>query len=352
MEKTVMVVDDEVMITTTLTTLIKIMTTCKVISSNNPLAALDIIEKENVEMIISDFMMPQMNGLEFLRSAKAIKPEAIAILLTGYADKENAIKSINEVGLYYYIEKPWDNGTLIKIIKNGLEKKFLNDELKKKIVELEASNKEINRMYDLVKMDFQTEVDNIRSLIIALANTIEAKDPYTDGHTRRVGHACKKIGSRLGLPEDRLQKLEIAGIIHDIGKVTVPEQVLNKPDKLTEEEFNVMNVHPVQGEMICKPLIAMHDYLDAIRHHHEKLDGTGYPDGLSGDGISLEARIVSVADVFDALCSNRPYRRKLNIEMAKKIMYEEVEKGCMDGKIVDILFNIIESGDTEGILND
>jgi putative two-component system response regulator len=351
MAKTVLVVDDEAMITTTLSTIIRVMAKCNVVASNNPEAALDIVEKEKVEMIVSDFMMPKMNGLEFLKAAKKRNPEAVTILLTGYADKENAIKSINEIGLYYYIEKPWDNSSLIKIIQNGLEKKQLDDELKKKVIELEDSNKEIARMYDLLKKDYQQETDNMQNLIISLANLIEAKDQYTDGHTRRVGNLCRKIGEKLGFSHERLQKLEMSGIIHDIGKVAVPDHILNKPGKLTDEEFEIIKKHTLQGEMVFRPLNSLKDCLDPIRHHHEKLNGMGYPDGLKGDEVSTEARIVAVADIFDALYTNRPYRYKLEMDKVRKIMYEEVDKGCLDGSLVDILFEIISSGDTEGIID-
>ncbi len=347
MGRTILLVDDEAMITTTLATLIKFMLKYEVVAVNNPEAALKRMEETSFDMIISDFMMPEMNGLEFLTKAKEIAPESVKILLTGYADKENAIKSINEVGLYYYLEKPWDNQSLIKILQNGLEKKSLTDQLQQKVIELEKSNNEILRLYDLLKLDFQKEVDNVQNLIISLANVIEAKDSYTDGHTRRVGNISKALGENLGMSGEKLQTLEIAGIIHDIGKVAVNEVILNKPGKLTDEEYKEMQKHTVMGELICKPLNCLSECIDIIRHHHEKPNGKGYPDGLEGDAVSMEARIVAVADVFDALYSDRPYRKKMELSKVKEIMFEEGEKGSLDKALVEMLFELIENNRLE-----
>lgn len=348
-----MVVDDEKMITSTLSTMFKLMLKEDVIIYNDAEQALacEKLENKDVDLIISDFMMPKMNGLEFLKNVKEKSPETVAILLTGYADKENAIKSINEVGLYYYLEKPWNNNDLIKVVKNGLEKKALEDDLKEKYKQLETSNDEITRLYELLKLDYNQETENMKNLIITLANVIEAKDKYTDGHTRRVGIISRKIGEKLELPEERLNHLEIAGMIHDIGKVGVPECILNKPGKLTEEEFETIKKHSEVGETIIKPLSSLRECLEMVRHHHEKLNGTGYPDGISGEDISLETRILGVADIFDALYSDRPYRTKMSIANVKDILTSDTEKGCLDKNVVNALFRMIDAGEIEEIFN-
>lgn len=353
MAKTILIVDDERMITTTLSTLIGLVLKRDVKTYNDPVQALASEEllNQQVDLIISDFMMPGMNGLEFLKHAKAINPDAVLILLTGYADKENAIRSINEVGLYYYLEKPWDNDSLIKIVQNGLEKKELSDTLKKKYSELEDSHREIGRLYDLLKNDYEQEIDNVKNLIITLANVIEAKDKYTDGHTRRVGEISRLIGEKLHLDRTKLQNLEIAGIIHDIGKVGVPEAILNKPGRLTVEEFETIKRHSIIGETICKPLNCLQPCLDSVRHHHEKLNGTGYPDGLEGDELSMEARIIAVADIFDALYSERPYRGKLPLEKVKEILMDERDNGALDSAIVATLFELVDDETIPGLFS-
>lgn len=345
MKRTIIIVDDESMITTTLSALIKIVLKLSVKTFNDPIEALhsEEITGHQADLIISDFMMPGMNGLEFLSNVKEKNPDAVQILLTGYADKENAIRSINEVGLYYYMEKPWDNDLLIKIIQNGLEKKELSDNLKRNYAELDSSNREINRLYELLKADYTQEVDSVRNLIVSLANVIEAKDAYTDGHTRRVGGISRLLGEKLKLSAERLQNLEMSGIIHDIGKVGIPEAILNKPGKLTNDEYEIMKRHSVVGETICRPLNSLQMCLDPIRHHHEKLDGTGYPDGIAGDALSLEARILSVADIFDALQSKRPYRDCMPIAQVKAIITDETNRGKLDPTVVQALFELIDS---------
>lgn len=346
MSRTIMIVDDEAMITNTLSNLVRLFLKHNVLTFNNPTDALesDNLNSGEVDLIISDFMMPGMNGLEFLKKAKEKSPDLITVMLTGYADKENAIKSINEVGLYYYIEKPWDNNALLKIVQNGLEKKEMKETLIKNFEEIKKSRQEIERLYDLLQKDYNEHLENSKSLIVTLANVIEAKDAYTDGHTRRVGSICKAIGERMGLPREQINNLEMAGVIHDIGKVGVSEAILNKPGKLSPEEFDVMKNHTVIGETILKPLGSLRDCLDAVRHHHEKLDGSGYPDGLKSSEISIEARILAVADIFDALYSDRPYRSRMPLDKAKRILREEADKGQLDMEIVEILFKLLDEG--------
>lgn len=348
-----MVVDDEKMITTTLSTMFKLMLKENVITYNDVDQALSCkeLEKKQVDLIISDFMMPKMNGLEFLKQVREKCPGTVTILLTGYADKENAIRSINEIGLYYYLEKPWNNNDLIKVVKNGLEKKELEDELKDKFEKLESSNREITRLYELLKHDYTKETESTKNLVITLANVIEAKDSYTDGHTRRVGTISRLLGERLGISEERLNFLEIAGMIHDIGKVGVPESILNKPGRLTEEEFEIIKKHSVIGSNIIKPLDSLKECQVPVRNHHEKLNGSGYPDGLTGDHITLETRILGVADIFDALYSDRPYRDRMPIATVKEILINDVRNGCLDGAVVGALFNMIEQGEIDKIFD-
>lgn len=351
MSRTIMVVDDEKMITTTLSAMFKLMLKENVLVFNDVDQALACSDLENnrVDLIISDFMMPKMNGLEFLKNVREKCPDTVTILLTGYADKENAIRSINEIGLYYYLEKPWDNNALIQVVKNGLEKKELEDDLKRKYGELEKSNQEITRLYELLKHDYSAETENTKNLVVTLANVIEAKDKYTDGHTRRVGMISRKLGEKLGLSGEKLNFLETAGIIHDIGKVGVPENILNKPGKLTDEEFDIIKKHSEIGETIIRPLGSLQECLSPVRHHHEKLNGSGYPDGLKGDEISIETRILCVADIFDALYSDRPYRDKMPISKIKEILLQDTQKGCLDEKVVHALYEMIDDKSIEKV---
>lgn len=342
--QTIMVVDDEPMITKTLALLLKMRTKQNIVTYNTPKEALDsdILISKKVDVIVSDFIMPEMNGIEFLLKVKKISAHTEAILLTGYADKENAIRSINEVGIYYYLEKPWNNEELVKTISNALEKSKLANELKEKIVELESSNNENKRLYELISKEYDEEIKGSKSLMISLANVIEAKDTYTDGHTRRVSAISLALGKELNLKPDKLEILEVSGMIHDVGKVGIPEQILNKPGKLTSEEFEIVKKHPEIGERICIPLGAFKKYLGPIRHHHEKLNGKGYPDGLKGDEIDVITRILTVADIFDSLYSDRPYRLKMPMSKVKSIMTQEAEMGYIDKSLVKLLFKLVK----------
>ena len=174
----ILIIDDEVMITSTLSTLIQMMLDFEVVTFNDPKALIEsgILEKETIDLVISDFIMPYMNGLELLSMIKEKQPSVVPILLTGYSDKESAIKSINDLGLYYYLEKPWDNNELIKVIQNGIEKAKLETELKHKVIVIEKKNSEISRLYDLLRRDFDKEMDHVLEFVISLSNLVEAKE--------------------------------------------------------------------------------------------------------------------------------------------------------------------------------
>jgi putative two-component system response regulator len=172
-------------------------------------------------------------------------------------------------------------------------------------------------------------------VLCALAVSIEGKDPYTGGHCERLSALGESLAKQLGLDHEEQVALRRGGIVHDIGKVAVPDAILLKPAKLTADEWAVMREHPVVGERICAGLKSFRLVLPIIRHHHEKLDGSGYPDGLRGSAIPVTARVLQVVDVFDALTTHRPYRAALSTEQALGIMRDEVRKGWWSGEIVD-----------------
>ena len=184
---------------------------------------------------------------------------------------------------------------------------------------------------------FTDELENAETVLFSLALGAEAKDPYTEGHCQRLAKHSVALGKRLGLPEEQLVALRRGGILHDIGKIAVPEQILLKPGPLTPEERKIMEEHPVTGERICAPLKSRRLVLPIIRHHHEKLDGSGYPDGLKGEQIPLTARILTTMDIYDALTTDRPYRKALTLQQAFVQIREEVKRGWWDGALVDEL---------------
>jgi hypothetical protein len=196
---------------------------------------------------------------------------------------------------------------------------------------LQELNLELRRL----KKQFANESENIEDVVISLARTIDAKDKYTEGHIERVSQYAAFLGERIGLDENTLATIRIGALIHDIGKICIDLNILHKPTKLTSLEFEQIKQHPLQGEQICSPLRALRDAGVIVRCHHEKLDGSGYPNGLSGDEISLETRIVTVADIFDALTTERSYRKALTVKEALEVLRQEAGQGKLDRMLVE-----------------
>ncbi|HXC32678.1 MAG TPA: HD domain-containing phosphohydrolase [Verrucomicrobiae bacterium] len=193
----------------------------------------------------------------------------------------------------------------------------------------------LTRVQSLLQL--KTYIDEqAEAVVVSLARTIEARDTYTHGHCDRIAAAAVRMAHRVGLSEEQTESLRLAGIIHDVGKVAVPDAVLWKPGPLTSEETAIIHRHPIEGERICSPLKSLRRVLPLIRHHHERLDGSGYPDGLRGDAIPLAARILQVVDIYDALTTDRPYREAYTQSQALATLYSEAEQGWLDPELVRI----------------
>ncbi|HKV64198.1 MAG TPA: HD domain-containing phosphohydrolase [Candidatus Acidoferrum sp.] len=187
--------------------------------------------------------------------------------------------------------------------------------------------------------------EQARSVVLALARSIEAKSPLTDGHSERIIKYALPLGICLDWPEESLQELRIACLLHDIGKVSIPDEILLKPGALDEKETAIVRQHPVIGENICAPLKSLRRILPAIRHHHERMDGSGYPDGLHGNEIPLMARILQIADIYDALITARPYRRAFSSEDALETLHREARRGVLDESLVLKFSRICRDGE-------
>jgi putative two-component system response regulator len=202
----------------------------------------------------------------------------------------------------------------------------------------------LNRIQSLLQLksyiDHQAE-----SVVLSLARSLEAKDPGTEGHSERLVGYAAHFGEGLGLSEDDLEVLRIASLVHDIGKVAVPDSILAKPARLNRIELEVMRQHPIVGESICAPLKSFHDALPAIRHHHEHMDGSGYPDGLVGEQIPLTARIVQIVDIYDALTIDRPYRKAMPQERALAVIMSEAQRGWLDVSLVSEFIGICQTAE-------
>lgn len=294
--------------------------------------AVAILQKENISLIITDQRMPAMTGVQLLEESLKIRPDAIKILLTGYTDVQALIDAINAGHVYKYIPKPWDADELKLTVKRALEAFELKESNDKLVVELSGALSELEML----------SVGTIR----ALADALDAKCDYTAGHSLRVSRIAVLIGRQLGLTDEHLRDLELGGILHDIGKIGVPESILWKPDKLTDEEKSIMSRHPVKSAEIIGDLKGLKRAREYVKHHHEYYDGNGYPDGLSGETIPIGARIILVSDAYDAMTTDRPYRNAIGhvraIEELKKLAGKQ-----FDPTVVNALLALTEDGGTE-----
>ena len=267
------------------------------LTASNGLEALQVVKEhgDKIALIVSDQKMPVMEGTDFFKQVREIHPEIIKILLTGHVDTDILVAAINDCDLFQYILKPFEPEELKIAVKSGLQKYSM------------ASNNKI--FYnELRELFYKT--------IRAISNALDTKDSYTNGHSLRVTLYSMILASELGLDDDYMEDIEIAGLLHDIGKIAMPKSILCKNGALTDEEFMVMKSHPTRGEKIVINIKKLQMISEWVKAHHEKWDGTGYPDSLRGEQIPLPGRIIALADTYDAMTSTRPYRTALPHEVA------------------------------------
>lgn len=305
--------------------------------ANNAKEGLKILRNTNIDVVVSDIKMPEIDGLEFLKQVEAVSTDIVKIILLGQADMYQLIDVINSINVFNFISKPWDVETTLKsTIEKAIGQsklismnKELNTQLANQLRELEIKHFRLQKVTE--------SLEDSNSIIMTIANAIEAKDVVTNGHVNRVAFWSQKIGERLALSHDEMEILRKGSMLHDIGKIGIPDNILNKSGRLTKEEFDIMKTHTIIGERIISSLKSFENIKSIIRHHHEKLDGSGYPDNLKAGQIDIYTRIVAIVDIYDALISDRPYRKAMSIDQAFSILQSDVEKGLLDSSIVEIL---------------
>jgi putative two-component system response regulator len=304
-DNAVLLVDDEANILNALSRLF-LDRDVRVLRAGDGEEALGIVRKEQVAVVVSDNLMPGMRGVELLSRVRDLSPDTVRVLLTGYADLPTAIDAINRGEVFRFHVKPWVDEEIVHTVEEGV------------------------RRYHLVRSLRHGDEATLRSI----AQTIELKDPYTRGHCDRVAAFSLKIAEAMRLPEGTQRAIKHGSWLHDCGKIGVPEAILNRPGKLSAEEFEVVKKHPGWGADVGRQANLPEEVINIILYHHERFDGRGYPTGAKGTEIPVEARIVAVADVFDAMSTDRPYAKGYDREEAMRVM-GVLRGAALDPQLVD-----------------
>jgi len=256
-------------------------------------------------VVVSDMRMPGMDGAEFLAEVRTVSPDSIRVMLTGHSDMEIAVRAVNEGQIFRFLTKPVTPKTLLATLRAC-------------VAQYHAAR--------LEKEQLKIAIDALEQLdlgtLTALARAIDAKSAWTAGHSERVTNLALKMADAMGLPAKSLEIMHRGGLLHDIGKIGTPLAVLDKPGALEPEEVQIMRDHVKIGVRILEPIPCFREALPMVAQHHEWLDGSGYPAGLAGENISLHARILAVADCYDAIVSDRPYRKGLPKQQALEILIQ------------------------------
>lgn len=269
----------------------------------NPLEAIERVRNEHFDMMILDFMMDPIHGDEVVEEIRKFNKDLYILLLTGHKDLAPPLETITRLEIQGYCEKSDKFDQLLLLIESGIKSIEQMNTIKTINEQLHDKNEELERAY----------LDTIG----ILRQTVEAKDPYTRGHSDRVSEYSVLIGKKLGLDEKTLHILKIGGLFHDIGKIGIPDSILLKESKLSDEEYSQIKNHPMIGVHMLGDAAIFSDILPIVKHHHERYDGRGYPSQLVGDDIPYVARIAAVADTFDAMTSKRSYRDSLPIDVVR-----------------------------------
>ena len=329
----ILIVDDEPEITSILHDLFAPMHECTTAGSAEE--ALERLQANTYELVVSDITMPGMTGLELIPRVKSMSPNSVVVMVSGMQTVESAVDALR-LGAFDYVMKPFDLRQVEAVVKRALEhqglivaKQRYEDHLEELV---EQRTAELDQAMNSLE-------DAYRSTLRALTSALETRDLETHGHSERVVTYSLRLGKEYGLDSRKLKALEFGSLLHDIGKIGVPDLILRKPAKLTEEEWVLMREHPVHGQQILRGIEFLEGAALVVGQHHEKWDGSGYPLGISQTEIDICARIFSVADAFDAITSDRVYRKGKPYEAAAKELDEWAGKQ-FDPEVVEAFHRV------------
>lgn len=289
-----------------------------VVEAQNGRRAIEECPLVQPDLVLLNASLPDMQGFQVCQALKADPQNRLTpVILMAETQRKSEVSPRFEAGPDDFWSKPSSRWEVLNRVQSILQLKSYIDQ--------------------------QAE-----GVLFILARSIESKNPLMTGHSERIAEYTVQFGEILGLMDDELENLRIASLLHDIGKVAVPDSILLKPGRLTPEEMKVMRQHPVVGEEICSPLKSFRQVLPAIRHHHERMDGSGYPDGLEGDAIPRAARILQLTDIYDALTTERPYRKALSLADAVQIMNTEAKEGLLDRVLLEEFLQFVSNPTPRG----
>jgi putative nucleotidyltransferase with HDIG domain len=345
-EHVVLFVDDEVNILKAIQRLLR-NEPMRVLTATNPADALEIMKETPAQVVVTDQRMPTMNGADFLSAIRDQHADAIRMMLTGYTEMNIAVEAINKGEIYRLITKPWNDDELRAILRQAFDHYDLKSEIKRlntvsreqnfKLQDmnrnLEGKVRERTKQLALKNEELSTAyIQTIR----ALAEAIDAKDHYTRGHSERVAVYASRIARQMNMRTELIERVYFAGLLHDVGKIGVPDAIIAKPSRLTREEYIEIQKHPEIGAKILEPVEFLRHIVPCVRHHHEWYDGcdSGYPLRLAGDQIPQPSRVILVADTVEAMTSDRPYRKALPLDVVvrelQKYSGSQFDPVCVD----------------------
>ncbi len=295
---------------------------------SDPMEAIEKVKNGNFDLMLLDFIMTPIHGDQVVEEIRKFNKELYILLLTGHKDLAPPLETIRRLDIQGYCEKSDRFDQLLLLIESGIKAISQMQEIKEINAKLKSTYEELEKAY----------LESIETL----RYTVEAKDKYTRGHSDRVSEFSYLIGKYLNLPEDELKRLKLGGLFHDIGKIGVPDSILLKTERLTDDEYSEIKNHPAIGAHILSNATMFQDIIPIVKHHHERYDGKGYPGKLQGENIPYLARITAIADTFDAMTSKRAYRDPLSIDIVKA-EFEKNSGTQFDPKLIPVFLDILNN---------